>query len=291
MARELNNGLVVILTGASTGIGKALAIELAQRYKAKLALNARTQADLDVVAEAVRQRGGEAVTVCGDISSPEVRQQLLERCKSSFGSVDMLINNAGFARPGAMHKISPKDWRDVFEVNVFAPVELTYALLPDFMSRKGAKVVNIASVAGKLAFPGSVCYASSKFALTGFSEGMAAELGPKGVDVITVCPGLVRTEFFRKNKNAQDVTQMAEQNDLTGWVIKNIVSISSEQAAAEIIDACQKGGCHEIVLTAPGKILERLAGVCPPAAWWLSRFVPAERGYKANEPSSAEKNG
>jgi short-subunit dehydrogenase len=140
-------------------------------------------------------------------------------------------------------------------------------------------------VAGKLAFPGSICYASSKFALTGFSEGMAAELGPKGIDIITVCPGLVRTEFFRKNNNAQDVTEMAERGDFTGWFMKNVVSISSEQAAQEILSACRKGGCREIVLTGPGKFIERLTGLCPPAAWWLSRLVPAERGQVKNASS------
>ncbi|HEY9791585.1 MAG TPA: SDR family oxidoreductase [Candidatus Obscuribacterales bacterium] len=280
MARGLSKGFVGIITGASTGIGKAMALQLAKDHKAKLAINARSEVDLEAVAFDIRKAGGEAVTISGDISDESVRGKLVETCKSSFGEIDMLVNNAGFAKPGLMQNLSPGDWRHVFDVNVFAPVELTYALLPDFLSRKQGTIVNIASVAGKLAFPGSVCYASSKFALTGFSEGMAAELGPKGIDVITVCPGLVRTEFFRKNNNSKDITAMAEQGTLEGWVIKHMLSISSEEAADSIIKACERGGCQEIVLTGAGKVIERLTGVCPPAAWWLSRFVPADRGPK-----------
>jgi short-subunit dehydrogenase len=277
MSRKFGKGVAVIITGASTGIGKALALLLAKKYKARLALNARCQSDLEAVANEARAAGSEVVTVCGDISNPDVIADLVDKSRTAFGKVDILVNNAGFARPGAMYQISMDDWRQVFEVNFFAPVQLVYKLLPAFLAEKRGTVVNIASVAGKIAFPGSVCYASSKFALTGFSEGMAAELGPRGIDVITVCPGLVRTEFFRKNKNAQDVTAMAEQKNLTGWVVKNVLSISSEQAAEEILRACEAGGCREIVLTGMGRLMERINGICPPVAWQLSRFVPAER--------------
>ena len=284
MPKGLTQGTVAIITGASTGIGKALALQLAQKYKARLVINARSEEALNATADEIRKAGGEVITVCGDVADKAIVRQIVEVCKSSYGKVDVLVNNAGFAKPGPMPALTPDDWRHVFEVNFFAPIELTYALLPDFMQSKSAKVVNIASVAGKLAFPGSVCYASSKFALTGFSEGMAAELGPQGIDVITVCPGLVRTEFFKKNKNAQDVTAMAEEKNLQGWVVKNFISISSEEAAADILKACERGGSHEIVLTALGKITERVTGICPPAAHWLSKFVPADRRAGKRQP-------
>jgi short-subunit dehydrogenase len=277
---RIKEGISAVITGASTGIGKAIALEMARKYKARLAINARSQEDLDSTAKAIEAAGGQVTSVCGNIADKAVMNDLVNACRERFGEIDWLINNAGFARPGRMQDLSPQDWRDVFDVNVFAPVELTYAVLPEFLKRKSGKVVNIASVAGKVAFPGSICYASTKFALTGFSEGLAAELGPQGVDVITVCPGLVRTEFFRKNKNAQDLSAMAEEKSLQGWILKNIVSISSEEAAKEILRACEQGGCQEIILTGPGKVIERLAGICPPAVFWLSRKVPADRGPK-----------
>lgn len=280
MVKELARNLVAIITGASTGIGKALALELAAKYNARLVINARSQAGLDAVAAAIEKAGGQVATVCGDVSKPEIIDQLVETARSKFSDVDILVNNAGFAKPGPMQNLSPEDWESVFAVNLFAPVRLTYRLLPDFLKRKSGKIINIASVAGKVAFPGSVCYASSKFALTGFSEGMAAELARSGVEVITVCPGLVRTEFFRKNNNAQDITAIAEQRNISGWVVKNVLSISSEEAARDIIKACEMGGSREIVLTGPGKFLERLNGYCPQAAALLSSFIPADRGTR-----------
>jgi 3-oxoacyl-[acyl-carrier protein] reductase len=293
MAR--NNGIAsgasAIITGASTGIGKALAIELAKKHKCKMILNARSADILEETANQVRKAGGEAITVCGDIGDMSVVDKLAKTGLDNFETVDILINNAGFARPGRMDNIDLNDWRAVFEVNVFAPVALTYALLPHFLKSRKGKIVNIASVAGKVAFPGSVCYASSKFALTGFSEGMAAEYSGRGLDIITVCPGLVRTEFFKKNKNAQDITAMAEEKNLTGWMLKNVISISSEDAALDILKAMERGGSHEIVLTGPGKIIERIAGLCPPAAFYLSRFVPADRAPAAKTsttPASGE---
>lgn len=274
----IEQGSIFIITGASSGIGQALALKLAEKYKVKLALNARSKDALDETAARARELGSEVITVCGDIANVQVIENLLERTKAELGPCDALINNAGFAKPGAMQKISVSDWRQVFEVNFFAPLQLTYAVLPEMLERKAGKIVNIASVAGKLAFPGSICYSSSKFALTGFSEGMAAEFGTKGIDVITVCPGLVRTEFFRKNHNPNDVTKMAEEKSLKGWLLKNVLTISSQEAAADIIKACEQGGCQEIILTGPGKAMERIAGICPPAAFWLSRFVPSDRG-------------
>lgn len=276
--KKLDTGIVVVITGASTGIGRSLAVDFAKKYKAKLVLNARNEEGLAGTARLAEQHGSEVVTVCGDIGLREVQENLSQQTRARFGTPDVLINNAGFAIPGRMMHISVDDWRKVFEVNFFAPLQLTYAFLPEMLNRNKGKIVNIASVAGKVAFPGSVCYATTKFALTGFSEGMAAELGPKGIDVITVCPGLVRTEFFRKNKNQQDVTAMAEEKNFAGWVLKNLLSISSEEASAEIVKACERGGCQEIVLTGPGILIERMAGICPPAAWWLASRVPADRG-------------
>jgi short-subunit dehydrogenase len=276
--KRLQDGNVIIITGASTGIGRDMAIKLARKYKIKLVLNARSADGLADTAKQAEALGAEVVTVCGDIGDKHVIENVTQQTRARFGTPDVLVNNAGFAIPGAMHRLSVEDWRKVFEVNFFAPVALTYAFMPEMLDRRKGMVVNIASVAGKIAFPGSVCYASTKFALTGFSEGMAAELGPKGIDVITVCPGLVRTEFFRKNKNRHDVTAMAEEKSVYGWVLKNIASISSQQAADQILKACERGGCQEIVLTAPGVFLERLAGIYPPAAWWISKFVPADRG-------------
>lgn len=278
--RGVKKGGSAIITGASTGIGKALAVMLAAKYQTRVIMNSRGAEELEAACKLVRDAGGEAIPVLGDVSDANLRKSLVDTCVEKFGGVDALVNNAGLARSGSMEGITEEDWRYVFEVNFFAPLSLTYLALPHLKQSSRGKIVNVASVAGKVSFPGSVCYASSKFALTGMSEGMAAEYAGTGLDVLTVCPGWVRTEFFKKNSIADNPTTIAGQSDMKGWLMRNVLSISSEQCAADILKALEKGGSHEIVLTLPGKMVERIAGVSPGMMQYLSTFVPANRGTR-----------
>ncbi|MBY0356653.1 MAG: SDR family oxidoreductase [Candidatus Obscuribacterales bacterium] len=271
----ISKGAATIITGASSGIGKALAIDLARKHQARLVLNARGKSELEATAELVKQAGGEAICRTGDVCDQSLTSELIEICLKNYGQLDILVNNAGLTRPGSMSTLTPADWRYVFDVNFFAALNLTYAALPHL--QKGAKIVNVASVAGKIAFPGTVCYAASKFALVGFSEGMAAEYVNQGIDVITVCPGWVRTEFFKKNQTPDDPSAIASEEGFRGWLMRNVLSISSEQAAQEIVAAMNLGGSREIVLTAPGLFVERMAGLCPRLTFLLSSMVPSER--------------
>lgn len=261
----LKQHLTGIVTGASSGIGSAIAVLLAQKYKARLILNARSESSLKETAKLVEQSGGEAVCVTGDLAQDNMANKLVDSCLENYESIDVLVNNAGFAKPGKITSLTTEDWRRVFEVNFFAPLEATYHALPHMIKQGGGKIVNIASVAGKIAFPGSVCYSASKFALTGMSEGMAAELASKKIDIITVCPGWVRSDFFTKNQMSDDnnPTKIAELTNWKGWIMKNVLSISSETCAAHTIMALEKGGSQEIILTAPGIIVERVNALFP----------------------------
>lgn len=276
--RGLEKGFAGIITGASSGIGKALAIELATKYQARMVLNARNEAQLDETCKLVEKAGGKAIKALGDVSDEAVLDGAVQACVQTFGNVDLLVNNAGLAKPGSVMKLTPADWERVFAVNFFAPLKAIYKVLPHFTTAERGKIVNISSVAGKVYFPGSVCYAASKFALTGMSEGMAAEFTSKNIDVITVCPGWVRTEFFEKNNVAslKNPTYIASKNDLKGLVMRSLLSISSEECAKEIVKALEKGGSSELVLTHPGKFAERLAGICPPAMFGLAKLLPEE---------------
>jgi NAD(P)-dependent dehydrogenase (short-subunit alcohol dehydrogenase family) len=267
-----------IITGASTGIGRAVAVQLAKQFSGRVVLNARQEGLLNETAEMVRQAGGQAVTVPGDVSDKELHRKLVDTCLTEFGSVDLLVNNAGLARPGSVSKLTPEDWEFVFKVNFFGALYAIYEVLPHFSKQGQGKIVNVASVAGKVSFPGSVCYAASKFAMTGMSEGMAAELSQQNIDVITVCPGWVRTEFFSNNKvmDGRNPTLIAEGKDLRGWLMRNVLSVSSEETADEIIKACQKGGAHEVVLTGPGIFIERMHALFPGLVQNLSARVPSE---------------
>lgn len=275
----LSKGVRVIITGASSGIGKALAVLLATQFNAKLILNARSVKLLESTVKLVEAAGGEAFGVPGDIADEALSKKLVDTCIDKFGGVDILVNNAGLAKPGKIDELTPEDWKFVFGVNFFGALYATYAVLPSFMSQGYGKIVNVSSVAGKVSFPGSVCYAASKFALTGMSEGMGAELAKKNIDVLTVCPGWVRTEFFEKNNVGQrkNPTLTAEKNDLEGWLMRNLLSISSEECAKEVLSALIAGGSRELILTMPGVVVERLAALFPRLRYSLGKRVPAER--------------
>lgn len=289
--RGLTSELKGIITGASSGIGRALAVQLARRYKARLVLTARTESQLNETKELVEKAGGKAITIAGDIADDTVIENVVSTCLREFGGIDLLVNNAGLAIPGAIGKLSVPDWERVFKVNFFAPLKASYAVLPHFTEKKKGKIVNVSSVAGKIAFPGSVCYAASKFALTGMSEGMAAELAAQDIDVITVCPGWVRSEFFEKNSVAElkNPTLIAQKKDFSGILMRHFLSISSEECAEEIIKALNKKGSSEIVLTHPGKVMERLKGIFPKAVDAMSRRLPKEL-LDSKERSAAVKS-
>lgn len=268
-----------VITGASSGIGRALAVRCAERYKARLVLNARNNALLDETASLVSKAGGKAIVVAGDISERDTSARLVDACLSNFGALDVLVNNAGLAKPGPFPALTPDDWHYVFGINFFGALYAVYAALPHFMQVKAGKIVNVSSVAGKVSIPGSVCYAASKFAMTGFSEGISSELHSYGIDVITVCPGWVRSEFFANVKmpDTRSPTAIAERKDFAGWMMRNVLSVSPDGVARAIEDACNKGGAHELVLTAPGVIVERVNALFPAVLAALARKYPADR--------------
>jgi len=266
-----------IITGASSGIGKAMAVELARKYKAKLVISARSADDLRKTKDEVEKLGGQAEIICGDLSDiNDLPKNISDCCMQNFGKVDFLVNNAGLGKPGTFMKLTPADWERVFRVNFFAPLYLTYEVLPHFLKQGSGKIVNVSSVAGKIAFPGSVCYASSKFALTGLSEGLATEVTQSGVDVLTVCPGWVRTEFFEKNKMSEkkNPTLIAEGHDFKAFLMRSVLSISAQEAANEIIKSMEKGGSHELVMTAPGILAERIKALFPGLVASISEKAP-----------------
>ncbi len=275
---NLPQGMTAIITGASTGIGRGLALSLTKIYKAKLVLTARSREDLETLAQEVKRLGGEAVVLAADIAGEGVTESLVNLAVKNFGKLNMVVNNAGMGISGSFAKLSEEDWRRIFEVNFFSALTLTQHALPHLRAEEVAKLVNISSVAGKVSIPGSVSYCSTKFALTALSEGLAAELAPDNIDVLTVCPGWVRTEFFQKNDlpDTRNPTEIARRNDLKGFLMKNVLSISTEECVKEIIEALEKGGSRELILTLPGKVAERLQGTAPGVMRFLARQIRAE---------------
>ncbi|MFN2544690.1 MAG: SDR family NAD(P)-dependent oxidoreductase [Actinomycetota bacterium] len=186
-------GATVLLTGASRGIGKIIAVELAAHH-ARLVLTARSEEALNEVAESIRSRGGAAVAIPADVSSHDDRKRLLEAIEAELGPLDVLVNNAGIESIRAFAEMPVQDVTDIVDVNLVAPMLLTRAVLPGMLERKQGHIVNIASVAGKTITPFNSVYSATKHALVGWTHSIRFELRGSGVGASVVCPGFVSEE-------------------------------------------------------------------------------------------------
>jgi hypothetical protein len=184
-----------LVTGASSGIGRALALRLA-REGARVALVARRERELEKLAAEIRAGGGDALALPCDVSDADAVSRATERCTSAWGGVDLLVNNAGYGRHRPFLHWELADMERVMRVNYFGALYFTKALLPAMVAQRRGWVVFVASVAGKIAPPEESAYAASKFALIGLASALSLEVEDAGVHVLTVCPGVIRTPFF-----------------------------------------------------------------------------------------------
>jgi len=184
----------VIITGASSGIGEALALRLADEG-AWLSLAARRADRLEGVAEACRKRGGRAISAPTDVTDEQACRALVERTVGEYGQLDMLINNAGLSVVSLFSEFHDLNlFRHVMDVNFDGALSCTFHALPHLIRSRG-RIVNVSSLGGKLAIPYNSCYVASKFALAGLSDSIRLELAESGVSVTVICPYWVVTEF------------------------------------------------------------------------------------------------
>lgn len=249
MARRTIAGLRGILTGASSGIGRALAVELV-RAGARIVAVARRAERLEALRAEFQNAVGQFEFVAGDISAPATRQAAIERAVTAFGGLDLVINNAGSGAMGRFAEASPERLRQIMEVNFFAAAELIRAAVPRLSQGQRPIVVNVSSVLGHRGVPGCAEYCASKFALQGLSESLRAELSTVGIDLLVVSPSTTETEFF-------DAAIGADQPK---W--PKLKGSTPEDVARKTIRAIAAGR-HEIVLSAGGKLVV-----------WANRFAP-----------------
>jgi short-subunit dehydrogenase len=251
MSRRQISGSRTIVTGASSGIGWALAHQLARRG-ARLVLTARREDRLRQLAAEIDGDERKCVIVPGDITDPDLRARLIRTAVERWGGLDILVNNAGVGALGPFRNADPARLRRVMEVNFFAPVELIRSAIPALQNGHRAIVVNIGSVLGHRAVPKKSEYCASKFALHGFSDALRAELVSAGIDVLLVSPSTTHTEFF-------DVIG-ANQRQLP-WL--KFGGMKADRVAAKTVRAIAIGR-HEIILSAGGKLLVWLDRISPP---------------------------
>ena len=250
------SGKRAIITGASSGIGRALAVE-AGRRQGRLILNARNADRLAETAEAVINAGGEAHVEVGDITCPDVRQRLVSAAEQQLGGLDVLVNNAGIGATGHFREADADRLRTIMETNFFAPAELTRLAIPHLMAGNEPAILMINSVVGRRGIPSRVEYSASKYALMGLSEALRAELARDDIQLTVVSPGLTQSSF--------------EDNMLENKARKSLHaerSMSADEAAKLTLDALQRGK-NEVTLTFKGKLLQ-----------YASRFLPRFVDYK-----------
>jgi len=191
------NNLHCIVTGATEGIGRAIASTLG-RHGARVAVCARTAGRVSAVVEELTAEGVDAFGTSCDVGSEPSVTGFLQAARDRFGPVDVLVNNAGLAHFTPIEEMTVEAFDETFAVNVRGVFLMTRAVLPDMRSRGRGHIVNIASLAGRNPVPGAAAYAAAKHAVLGFSKSVFAEVRTEGVRVTTICPGSVATPFFEK---------------------------------------------------------------------------------------------
>ena len=187
-------GITALVTGASSGIGRALSLRLA-REGARVALVARRTDALEAVASEIGSESESLVIRC-DVGDAEQVAAATTRALERFGSIDLLVNNAGYGHHRTFLDWDVADMERVMRVNYLGALYFTKALLPQMVQRSRGWIVFMASVAGRIATPEESAYAASKFAMLGLAESLSLELEDAGVHVLSVCPGVIRTPFF-----------------------------------------------------------------------------------------------
>lgn len=275
------NGKVALITGGSRGLGLVLARQLLEQG-ASVALMARDEAELQRAADELRQRGGDTLTYAGDVAVKEEAEGAVRAAVQRFGRLDVLINNAGVIQVGPLQHMQLADFTEAMGVHFFGPLYTMMAALPHMRSQGGGRIVNIASIGGKIPMPQLAPYCASKFALVGLSSGVRGELQSDNIVVTTVCPWLMRTgSHFNaqfKGKHKQTFAEFAIADSLPGF------SVPAERAAKQILQACQQGRA-ELIIAPHARLLTKLSVL------WPESFASALTLMGKLMPGPVEQNG
>jgi len=193
---RLTNRLAVV-TGATEGIGRAIAVALGGAG-AKLAICARTAANVDATVAALREAGLDAIGRACDVADPAAVRAFADFVGRECGDAAVLVNNAGIGRFASFEALTLEDWDETIAVNLRSLYLVTRAFLPGLVRASPSSIVNLASLAGRNGFEGGTAYCASKHAVLGFSKALMLEMRKRGLRVIAVCPGSVATPFMDK---------------------------------------------------------------------------------------------
>jgi short-subunit dehydrogenase len=255
MSRDTFRGKAVVVTGASSGIGQALALQLAEEG-AWLSLAARDAQRLDAVAGACQERGGKAIAIPTDVADESRCEALIRRTNETYGRIDMLVTNAGIDVVSKLEDLPDLHlFKQVVDVNFNGAVYCTFYALP-YLKQAGGRIVNVASLGGMLAIPYNTSYVASKSAMIGFSDSLRMELAGAGVSVTVICPYWVVTEFHERYMDKD-----GQPKGPSGRAIYTEKTMSADQCAAIILKAARRR--KRQVVMRPGAL-----------ALWLKLIAP-----------------
>lgn len=268
---------VALVTGGSRGLGLVLARELLSAG-AKVAICARDEDELGRAHAELVERGPTYAHRC-DLTDRVQVAALVEAVQQELGPIDIVINNAGVISVGPVEHMTFADYELAMRTHFWAPLQIIQAVLPGMRARREGRIVNIASIGGKIAMPHLTPYSASKFALVGLSEGLHAELAKDGIVVTTVCPGLMRTgsppNATFKGQHRAEYAWFSISDSLP------LISMSAERAARRILRAIRRGEA-EVVLSPLGWIGAKISAVVPSVTQtvlgMVNRLLPGTGG-------------
>ncbi len=241
---------VAVVTGASSGIGEATAVTLAERG-AKVVLAARRSDRLSALARRIVARGGHALAVPCDVADLAKVKQMVDRTLETFGRIDVLVNNAGVMHLSPMARCSFDDWDGIIDVNVKGALYVIGCVLPAMLSQKTGHIVNVGSVAGRIVFSRATVYSASKFALHAISDGLRQELAERAAEdgntirVTTVAPGVVTTEL---RDSIRDPETREAVKPYYASIREELTSTDIAAAIAGALEAPPRVGINEIII-------------------------------------------
>jgi 3-oxoacyl-[acyl-carrier protein] reductase len=224
-------GKVAVVTGASRGIGLAIARKLGS-LGAKLSLCARSAADLENVGHELKGADVEVIVVATDVRNADDILSLVEETKQAFGAIDILVNNAGIGYFGSFYEANESNWDSVLDTNLKSVFLLSKAVAKEMIEQRSGHIINIASLAGKNAFAGGAIYCASKWGLLGMTECMAEDLRDHGIRVSAICPGTVATDF--SPHVGKNTSKMLQPEDIA-HVVESIVTQAPQSFISEVL--------------------------------------------------------
>jgi len=249
----------VLITGGSRGLGLVMARQLASEG-ARLAICARDENELRRAATELRASGATVVTHACDLTQPDQIAELLDHVRQELGPIDVLINNAGIIQVGPVSTMTEKDIEQALALHLWAPYHTINAVLPEMRAQGGGRIVNIASIGGEISVPHLLPYCISKFALVGYSRGIAYDLAKENIHVTTICPGLMRTgshvKAQFKGRHRAEFSWFSVSSSMP------LASMNAERAAQQILAACRAGKSH-VTLSLPAKLVVGLNAIAP----------------------------